>query len=202
MNQHSKCSVDDCWSLRTRFGLYCRKHKRRLAMYGSTSGKPLPKQVVAGIALRAQRLLSANEDHPGLARATGELQRRLDEARDTYRTTGAPNGAALYWSRLAGANVTPLQILSAVVAVIVLDRENHRALPNQKALEYALARAVFGLAPQGKSPPGARILAQTGREMIEQYAGLIVSTVVALQAAEEDERKRDADMQAPLRPAP
>jgi hypothetical protein len=92
-------------------------------------------------------------------------------------------------------------ILARAVAVVVIERINPRLFPDQRSLEFAIARAVFGLAPN-TGTPGARVLASTGKRLIEQYVELIVATVAALKASEDDARKRVADMQAPMRPAP
>ena len=89
-------------------------------------------------------------------------------------------------------------ILARTVAVVVIERSNPRLFPDQRSLEFAIARAVFGLAPK-TGTPGARVLASTGKRLVKQYVELIVAAVVALQTAEDDARKREADMRAPLR---
>lgn len=204
MNHHQKCTVADCHELRTRFGRYCRSHKRRLAHFGHPRGRPLSRtgEDLAGHARRIEALLSANSDHAGLSRATRELQQQLEEAAERVRANRSLQPATPHWARLAAHGVTPLAILARVVAVVVIDRENPRLFPDQRAMEFAIARAVFGLAPNSGKPLGSRILEATGRRMIGDYIELIVNAVAALKASEEDARQRDADMQADMRPAP
>lgn len=201
MNHHQRCVVADCHDHRTRFGLYCRRHRRRLSKYGNPTGRPLSR---TGLDLptkarRIEALLSANADHPGITRAAAELQQSLNEAAERARLGQPLAGASLHWARLASHGVTPLAILSHVVAVVVLDRGNARLFHDQRALEFAIARAVFGLAPIGRTPLGARTLEAIGRQMIDRYVDLIVSTVAALEKSEDDARKREEAMKAPLR---
>ena len=204
MNHHQKCVVADCHELRTRFGRYCRPHRRRLAQYGHPRGRPLARtgEDLAGQARRIEALLTANADHAGLSRAIRELQQQLDEAACRAQSGRPLYGAEPHWARLAAHGATPLAILARVVAVVVIDRENPRLFPDHRAMEFAIARAVFGLAPISDKPPGARVLESTGRRMVRDYVELIVATVAALKASEDDARKRVADMQAPMRLAP
>lgn len=141
----------------------------------------------------------ANADHPGISRATSELQQTLNSAAERAREGQSLAGASLHWARLAAHGVTPLTILSHVVTVIVLDRENTRLFRDQRALEFAIARTVFGLAPISRAPLGARTLETVGRQMIDRYVELIVSTVAALEKSEDDAKKREEAMKAPLR---
>jgi hypothetical protein len=89
-------------------------------------------------------------------------------------------------------------ILVRAVAVVIIERINPRLFPDQRSLEFAIARAVFGLAPN-TGTPGARVLASIGKRLVEQYVELIVAAVVALETADADAKKREADMRAPLR---
>jgi hypothetical protein len=200
MNQHLRCVVPDCHDHRTRFGLYCRPHRRRLSKYGSPTGRPLSRSFVnlPAQVRKVEALLSTNGDHPGFLRASSEIQRLLDEAAERAKGNRPLTGPNLHWARLANHGVTPQAILSHVVAVIALDRENERLFSTQRALEFAIARAVFGLAPISRAPLGARTLEEVGRQMIDRYGDLIVSVLVALQATADDARKREAAMQAPL----
>lgn len=202
MNHHKTCVVADCHDHRTRFGRYCRRHSRRLSKYGSPTGRPISRSFVdlAATVRRVEAVLSANADHPGFLQATSELQQLLNDASERASTSARPlTGPALHWARLAGHGVTPMAILSHVVAVVVLDQENSRLFADQRALEFAIARTVLGLAPLGRAPLGARTLEAVGRQMIERYAGLLVSAVVALKKSEDDAKKREEAMQAPLR---
>ena len=201
MNQHKQCVVPNCHDHRTRFGRYCHRHRRRLAQYGHPTARPLSRsgEDLAGWSRKIATLLAANADHPGLARASRELQQELDDAAQRARNGRTLSGLRAQWARLAAHGVTPEMILARAVAVVVIERSNPRLFPDQRSLEFAIARAVFGLAPN-TGTPGARVLATTGRRMIEDFADLIVAAVVALHTAEVEGRKRTADMQAPLRP--
>lgn len=200
MNQHKPCEVSDCHTHRTRFGRYCHRHRRRLAQYGHPTARPLSRsgEDLAGWSRKIAALLAANGDHPGLARAMRELQQELDDAAQRARNGDTLSGVRAQWARLAAHGVTPQMILARAVAVVVIERSRPRLFPDQRSLEFAIARAVFGLAPN-TGTPGARVLASTGKRLVEQYVELIVAAVVALQAAEDDAQKREADMRAPLR---
>lgn len=200
MNQHKTCVVPDCHDYRTRFGRYCHRHRRRLAQYGHPTARPLSRSGadLAGWSRKIAALLAANADHPGLSRASRELRQELDDAAQRARNGHTLSGVRAQWARLAAHGVTPEMILARAVAVVVIERINPRLFPDQRSLEFAIARAVFGLAPN-TGTPGARVLASTGKRLVEQYVELIVAAVVALQTAEDDARKREADMRAPLR---
>ncbi|KAF0098713.1 MAG: hypothetical protein FD144_4232 [Rhodospirillaceae bacterium] len=200
MNQHKQCVVSDCHAYRTRFGRFCHRHRRRLAQYGHPTARPLSRsgEDLAGWSRKIEALLAANAGHPGLSRASRELQRELDDAAQRARNGDTLSGVSAQLARLAAHGVTPEMILARAVAVVVIERSNPRLFPDQRSLEFAIARAVFGLAPN-TGTPGARVLASTGKRLVEQYVELIVAAVVALQTAEDDARKREADMRAPLR---
>lgn len=196
------CHVAGCGQLRTRRGRYCRHHARRLNNHGSPNGRPLPKSLLAEHVDKARRILLANTEHEGVSLAMRELQDKLSNANDRAREGWALTRADQHWARLAGHNVSPLEILSAAASVVLYDRDDPRFFARDNSFVFAIARAVLALAPRGDVPMGSQTLQTIGSHMIERYSALVLSVATAVRQTEAAELERKEAMQAPMRPIP
>lgn len=201
-NHHMACHVSGCGQLRTRRGRYCRHHARRLNNYGSPNGRPLPRSFLAEHVDKARRILLGNIEHEGVSLAVRELQDKLTDASERARQGLALTRSDQHWARLAGHNVSPLDILSVTAGVVLYDRADPRFFARNNSFVFAIARAVLSLAPRGDLPMGSQTLQAIGGHLVERYSALVIAVEKAASQAEADEVARKKAMEAPMRPAP
>jgi hypothetical protein len=201
-NTHMACHVSGCGQLRTRRGRYCRHHARRLNNFGSPHGRRLPKSHLAEHVDKARRILLANIEHEGVSLAVRELHDKLNDASDRARDGLALTRSDQHWARLAGHNVSPLDILSVTAGAVLYDRADPRFFARNNSFVFAIARAVLSLAPRGDMPMGSQTLQAIGGHLVDRYSALVIAVEKAASQAEADEVARKRAMETPMRPAP
>lgn len=189
-----------CGRPRLRRGRFCRHHARRLNQYGSVSGKPIPKASLLHFATKAGRVLQANSDHDGVRLATRELTNLLDDASTSVRAGGPVDRQSKEYARLASYAVAPLHILAMVTAVALFDADEPQWLRDAKSYRFAVARAVINLAPRKGEDVGSRTIAAMGDYLVDRYAPLAASIVLAIKQGEENEKRRHDAMATPMTP--
>jgi hypothetical protein len=120
-------------------------------------------------------------------------------------------------ARLARHGIKPLDIVVETAACLSWLEQNPRVLPDDRSQDFAVSRAVFGLAPRARCstryrPVGARLLpnhsyARKARTGSLNYVGTYLRTTLAaflanialtLEARAMEEAARLAAMRAPL----
>ena len=189
----------DCRRPRIKRGRFCRHHARRLNQYGSALGRPIPRPNLLHFAAQAGRLLKDNQDHEGVLWATKELETLLTDARTRVLAGSPVDSTTREYSRLSAHGVTPLHILTMIVAVALFDEDEPRWLRDTQAYRFAVARAVLGLTSRRGEDIGSRTLKTVGTYLVERYAPLASSVVIALKKREAEDRARHAAMSAPMK---
>src|SRR5262249_14795232 len=144
VNEHLTCSVPYCADTRHGASTYCPRHRKANRMYGHPLGRRILTRDYAPEARKIAALLKAHPDHPGTARALAWVEAWLARAKAGDTTT--PGFAQV--ARITAHGVTALQVLHACAAVWAYAQRNPRALPDDERLTFALASAVFLLAPR------------------------------------------------------
>lgn len=90
------------------------------------------------------RLLAANAEHPGLKSVLAHLTTWCEAACDNSRAFDGANEIA----RVIRHGVKPVAILTEAAAFTLWLGKHPHALPDLRSTDFALARAVFGLAPR------------------------------------------------------
>lgn len=160
-NTSQTCNAPGCYSMRVSVGHHCRYHQDRRRRYGDATGQPLKPALWKPYRDSVAALFEANSSHPGLVLATEHIKVWMTRASASDR---AFNGAEEI-ARLVGHGITPLQLLTTVCAVWVCLQQCPRIVgsDSNRAHEYAVARAVFGLVPRPRSKPGGLSLRRTAR---------------------------------------
>ena len=117
-------------------------------------GHPDAKPYRAGAWLSQRKaveaLFQANADHQGLREVTQLVAELMQKA---AVTEGAFKGAREL-RRLIKHGVTASRIVLEFTAVSVWLHDNRNALPSDKARDFCISRAIFGLAPRDRRPCG------------------------------------------------
>ena len=143
-NSRFYCTAQGCNSHRHKISTFCLSHFTTASRYGHPNGRALDPAVFQWERTAVQNLLAANANHPALTSATSYLTNYFARAAISEKAyVGAEEIA-----RLGRHGVTSAQVICEVAALwCYLDR-NPRALPSQKASDYAISRAVLQLAPR------------------------------------------------------
>jgi hypothetical protein len=143
-NLTKPCNCAGCPLPRTGLDSFCPSHRQVYRRYGHPKAGPLKRSSWAPYRTPLRDLFALNESHAGLVEATRYLSDWMARARAN------PSGRKgdIEMQRLAVNGVTARDVLIEVCAVsIFLDACPH-VLPSDRARDFAIARAVFLLAPQ------------------------------------------------------
>lgn len=158
-NEMYTCTVPGCQDHRTGMRRMCRDHLRTDRRYGHPNGNPLKPSTFARERALVVDLLSKNTDHAALTHGLRWLTAWCTEATTSERAFAGADEVA----RLIRHGVTPLAILAEVAAVDIWLNNNPRALPDDRAEDFAVSRAVFMLAPRPRRQSGWRPARPGGR---------------------------------------
>lgn len=149
LNEMHSCDAAGCSLPRSGIDRWCRDHLNTVRRYGHPAAGPLRPNRWATERDQVRALLAANSDHPGLQQVLSMLS--------AWIATGCANESsypgAEEVARLSRHGVSVLDILAEVCAFWCWLQANPRALPQggtdgDKAVDYAISRAVFNLAPR------------------------------------------------------
>jgi hypothetical protein len=197
----SICRSPGCGRPRASRNHYCRTHAKRLFNYGDPEGRPIPRPWLLHFAVQARHVLERNANHAGLRLASEELRRLLDRSRALVAAGDRSDPSAAHFARLAAHGVSPVHILSMVVAVGLFDQDQPNFLRNTLAYKLAVARAVVGLVPRIVELRLNKTTAERiGDMLVERYAALVGGVIAAIKKAEVDARQRNAALSTPLTP--
>lgn len=146
-NAKHRCRTPGCHVPRYRLDAWCLKHGRRAKAYGHPLAIPLQTRQWKPQRKEVEAILKANPMHPGLVQAMSLLQQWMQRA---ALNPQAYKGAEQVY-RLVSHGVTPLDVIREAAALYLWSRDNpgqaSSAWPDDTAADFALARAVFRLAP-------------------------------------------------------
>ena len=139
------CRLDGCSSLRFGFAVHCRKHRRIAESYGHPQAGPLRRSSMATFRTGIAALFAKNGTHAGLIEADRWVTSLMAQATaDSYAFKGANE-----LQRLATHGVTPRAVLVEFLACSAYIDWAPSVLPeDDRCRDFALARAVFLMAPQ------------------------------------------------------
>lgn len=154
-------------------------------------------------------LFAANDSHAGLVGAVAYVRSLMDRAAANER---AFKGAEVL-DRLRRDGVTPLEVLTEVAAVWCLLQFRPATLPTQRAIDFALSRAVISLRPLPKRvsytakgeqtysvKPRTSALAFLGRHLREVLGPFLANVWAFVSAREERAKAAAAALREPLSP--
>lgn len=149
-NQANRCADSSCGRPRHRLGLWCKSCDGRARLYGHPQAKPLRPSLWAEERRKVHALLQANADHPGVVAALGYLSQWMSRA----NANPASFKGAAEIDRLYRHGVQPESIVVEAAAFYLWSQGHQHAFPDQKAEDFARARAVYQLAPRARRPVG------------------------------------------------
>lgn len=216
-NQLHRCDAPRCSLPRTSISLHCAKHAQQARRYGHPHGTALSPKLWDLQRKQIAELLARNITHRGQLQAIEFLQGLLDRAN---HNEGAFFGAEEL-SRLARHGVTPTVILQELCAVSLYLHDASRAVLNDRAADFAIARAVFSLAPRprrhcrpagsgwGVSKPSKPAYSYSpkvrhsallfmGTHLRQSLAPFLANIRNAVSTKEEQQRAFEAALNAPL----
>lgn len=215
-NELQQCQAPGCRQQREGVALHCRAHNNIYKQYGHPLGRPIPAKHWAPQRAIVAELLTTNADHPGVTQATLVVS---DWVAKAQRSADAYKGAEEV-RRLVMHGISARDILATVSAVSLYLHQNPRAVLSDRAADYAISRAVFGLAPRPrrilKTPTGwgsvkkptsyspkarASGMAAVGKYLREALSPFLANVLRSVETLGEQKAQAQAAMAAPLRPA-
>jgi hypothetical protein len=161
-NEAFPCRHPSCHRSRASLSPYCRPHFERTKHLGHPDAVAYRSGLWAPHRAEVERLLESNPDHPGLLQVINFVDRLLTQAAgNVYAFKGADE-----LCRLLGHGVTARQIVVEACAHWLWTSDMPKAFPSDTAADFALARAVFALAPRPRRPCGV----QRGGRWSSSYA--------------------------------
>ncbi len=178
-NRNKKCSVPDCHNLRTFTSKLCKRHRRRNERYGDPTSRAIRAADLRGCHLTVSSFFETQKGHPGVIAARQILDEYVAGSHGQYVNREL--------ARLREKKVDGKTLLNRVAAVWVYGAHRAYALETDRAMTFALGRAVTLAAPQTKyySPkwgvryrrPTATALLDIGT-FIRRNIGLFLSLLV------------------------
>lgn len=215
INEQKCCDAPGCSMPREGINRWCLSHLNTVRRYGHPAAGPLRSTRWATERTQVRNLLEANEDHPGLQQVLTMLKAWIGRA--AANESAYPGAEEV--ARIARHGVQPLEVLVEVCAFWSWLQLNPRAIPQggadgTRAVDFAISRAVFGLAPRprrvswaspGKAPysPKARstALAHIGQHLRQTLAPFLVNVSHHVEPPEAKAAKAAEAMKAPFRPS-
>ena len=211
-NAGLRCNSSRCAHLRYGLEGHCRAHYETARRYGDPSAGPLRRAAIRPFthAVRELWSLPANASHAGLSFATSWADSMLAAA--AHNCLSFAGGLEL--QRLSEHGITGRQVLEAVVGTALYLQAHPRALPSDRARDFALSRSAFLLAPQrlkvsyasgrakayGAKPRRSALL-HIGKELRVNLAGLVAISQLGVEAMRTKAARTAAEVDA-VRAAP
>jgi hypothetical protein len=217
-NELHRCSNKSCGRLRVGVNAWCQPCLMKARRLGHPQARALRPKQWAAERQAVAALLATNEGHPGLRSALDLLTRW--SAKATANEAGFKGAREV--ARVARHGASSLDILTEVAAFHVWIQRNPHGLPDQRARDFALSRAVFQLAPMPRrmvaGPQGRwRVsgeastqnsytvkpmpsgLAYVGSYLREVLAPLLANIAHSIEQQHQHQADLAAAMRAPLR---
>jgi hypothetical protein len=179
INLNKPCNCAGCPLPRTGLDSFCPRHRQVYRRYGHPKAGPLKRSSWAPYKGPLRDLFALNESHAGLVEATRYLTDWMARA----KANPSAFKGAVEMQRLAVGGVTARDVLVEVCAVSMYLHACPDVLPSDRARDFAIARAVFLLAPQVQKHAwtGKRMRPYRGRAAHSSlaYVGSHLRTVLA-----------------------
>lgn len=213
-NEAKDCGHPRC--TRNRVGLYrwCNAHRNTARRLGHPEAVSFRRSTWTKYREEVSGLFALNDTHPGLLQVTQWVETWMAKAAADARAFPG----AREMSRLHRHGVTPLQVIAEACAWFSWEATVPDVFPDDRSRDFALSRAVFGLAPRDRRPiSGGGIggtwgrsattkqsfapkalessLAHVGKHLRQSLAPFLANVRSAL----EERRRIEADPQADLR---
>ena len=149
-NSAKACNASGCAELRNGLDLHCTNHQRTHSRYGHPLARPVKPSDYFAYRKPVLEIFKANASHPGLVSALDWVTKWMETATASAVTSATVKALkeAHEVARLVRHGVTPFDVLVEVCAFWCWLQDNPRALPDTKAEDFGLSRAVLGLAPR------------------------------------------------------
>jgi hypothetical protein len=204
-NQQLKCSHRGCQLPRKGLHRWCSSHRVKARRYGHPDGRALRPMEIKQARSAVDRLFWSNPEHSGVKAAAAYLE---DWMRRGAGGDSSIPGAKDDWQRLLASGVTSMQVLKELCAVFLLSRTSPSGLPDDQRLDFAMSRAVLGLAPartrisrSGKVhrvEPSYAALRSIGRLARSSLAPFLVAVVSAVDGLPEADRRLREALRTPF----
>lgn len=143
------CRHPGCNAQRVGLGALCKTHQAQADRYGDSRAYPLKPSMWDQERKQVSQLFQQQPDHPGLLQALSYLKTWTARA---CESSWAFKGASEI-ARLKRAGVPELSMLVELCAFYVWSfTAGAPRLPSDRATDFAMSRAVFGLAPRERRP--------------------------------------------------
>jgi hypothetical protein len=217
-NQQLPCDVSGCRRRRHWTTLICHEHGIRRKRYGHVKGRAILKREFAPYLTDVRALLKKNPNHEGVTAADAMMARLITPGPERRPKRNGPGAAEHHLqvelTRIKRASVTPRAALETTIAVWLFAKEQPAVLPDDVRLTFAIAGAIFKLAPYkhysyynnhdtrkthiNSKPPGAGAQRLLG-ERIRTQLGLFVANVeTTLRTAKHQRNRALAAMSEPF----
>ena len=143
-NSAKICCARGCTATRHGLNLFCKPHDVAYRRYGHPTAKPINPANYTPYRALILPVFAANESHPGLVAALDYIAQWLSRATANEKSCKASPEMA----RLVRAGVSARDVLVEACALWCYTADNPRAVPDIKAENVAISRAVFALAPR------------------------------------------------------
>jgi hypothetical protein len=216
-NSLHACALPGCSKPRHGVERWCKDHTLRSRRHGHPNARALASKLWSTERDLVADLLSKNVRHRGQLQAIDWLAGLIAQSVANERSFKGSEELA----RLARHGVTPQSILIELAAVHLYLTANPRAVPDDRAWDFAVSGAVTRLAPRPRRStrkpgtpwpvtakartnftysPKARpsALAFLGRHLRQSLAPFLANVQSAIETREQQQRSFEAELSAPL----
>ena len=143
-NAAKDCSAHGCTTKRNGLDMFCTPHNGVFRRYGHPTATPIKPANYTPYRALILPVFAANETHPGLIAAQDYVAQWLSKATANEKSCKAASELA----RLVRAGVSARDVVVEACAIWCYLADNQRALPDTRAQDFAISRAVFALSPR------------------------------------------------------
>lgn len=147
-NIEKPCKAHGCNESRSGLSLYCGSHTSVFKRYGHPNGRSIPPKDYRSYRAEVSDIFDANTAHPGYVSALDYLTKYMARAASASDDRDGPFKGSVEINRLASFGITPRDILLELCSFWTYLHDHPRALPDLRAEDWGLSRAVMSLAPR------------------------------------------------------
>jgi len=168
-NSAKSCRASGCTKQRKGLNAYCPQHQTVYRKYGHPKARPIKASEYSSYRKEVSAILEVNRSHPGFVAALDYVTRWCQAS----LVEGTTDKAAPELARLARVAVTPLDILVEACSFWCWLQDHPRALPDTRAEDFAMSRAVMSLAPRPRRYTAeANLKGTTGYQLRPKFGAL------------------------------